>query len=63
LPPYATQLNPVEAVWAYLKKHEIADLCPATISEIGDFARRRLKSMQRRPRLVQAFCRQAGLEP
>ena len=42
--------NPVEAIWAYLKKHEIANLCLNTIAEVSDFARRRLKSMQRRPR-------------
>ena len=62
LPPYAPELNPVEAIWAYLKKHEIANLCLNTIAEVSDFARRRLKSMQRRPRLIQAFWRQAELE-
>ncbi|MCC7040799.1 MAG: IS630 family transposase [Burkholderiales bacterium] len=61
LPPYAPELNPVEAIWAYLKKHEIANLCPATLHEVSDFARRRLKSMQRRPRLIRAFWQQAAL--
>ena len=61
LPPYAPEVNPVEAIWAYLKKHEIANLCLNTIAEVSDFARRRLKSMQRRPRLIQAFWRQAEL--
>ncbi|MBS1135128.1 MAG: hypothetical protein H6R02_2269, partial [Burkholderiaceae bacterium] len=45
----------------YLKKYEIANLCPTTIGEVSDFARRRLKSMQRRPRLIQAFWKQAEL--
>jgi hypothetical protein len=31
-----------------LKKHEIANLCLNTITEVSDFARRRLKSMQRK---------------
>jgi transposase len=61
LPPYAPELNPVEAIWAYLKKHEIVNLCLNTIAEVSDFARRRLKSMQRRPRLIQAFWKQAEL--
>lgn len=61
LPPYAPELNPVEAIWAYLKKHEIANLCPTTLAEVSDFARRRLKSMQRRPKLVGAFWQQAKL--
>lgn len=61
LPPYAPELNPVEAIWAYLKKHEIANLCPTTLTEVSDFARRRLQSMQRRPQLIRAFWQQAEL--
>lgn len=61
LPPYAPELNPVEAIWAYLKKQEIANLCLHTIGEVGQFARNRLKSMQRRPALIGAFWKQAEL--
>ena len=61
LPPYAPELNPVEAIWAYLKKHEIANLCLDSIREVGQFARNRLKSMQRRPHLVASFWKQAEL--
>lgn len=61
LPPYAPELNPVEAIWAYLKKNEIANLCVKSITEMSDFARRRLKSMQRRPKLIRAFWSQAEL--
>jgi transposase len=61
LPPYAPELNPVEAIWGYLKKNEIANLCVASIAEMSDFARRRLRSMQRRPKLVRAFWQQAEL--
>jgi transposase len=61
LPPYAPELNPVEAIWAYLKKHEIANLCPTHLAEVSDFARRRLRSMQRRPKLIWAFWQQAEL--
>jgi transposase len=61
LPPYAPELNPVEAIWAYLKSHEIANLCPTRLAEVSDFARRRLKSMQRRPKLIRAFWQQAEL--
>lgn len=62
LPPYAPELNPVEAIWAYLKQHEIANLCPSDLAEVSDFARRRLTSRQRRPRLVRAFWKQAELD-
>jgi hypothetical protein len=61
LPAYAPELNPVEAIWAYLKKHEIANLCLNTIGEVGEFARNRLKSMQQRPTLITAFWKQAEL--
>lgn len=61
LPPYAPELNPVGAIWADFKKHEIANLCPTTIAEVSDFARRRLKSMQCRRPLIQTFWKQAEL--
>jgi len=61
LPPYAPELNPVEAIWAYLKKNEIANLCPTTIAQVSNFARRRLRSMQHRPKLIRAFWQQAEL--
>jgi transposase len=61
LPAYAPELNPVEYVWGYLKNREIANLCAANLHEVSDFARRRLKSMQRRPKLVAAFWKQAEL--
>lgn len=61
LPPYAPDLNPVQAIWAYLKKHEIANFCAKDIGEVSDYARRRLKSMQRRPTLVGVFWKQAVL--
>lgn len=34
-PPYAPKLNPVEVIWAYLKKHEIANLCPTHLAEVS----------------------------
>jgi transposase len=61
LPPYAPELNPVEYIWGYLKNREIANLCAANLHEVCDFARRRLKSMQRRPKLIAAFWKQAEL--
>jgi transposase len=61
LPPYAPELNPVEAIWAYLKKHELANLCPTRLSEVSSFARRRLNCMRRRPKLIRAFWQQAEL--
>lgn len=61
LPAYAPELNPVEYIWGYMKQRELANLCLKTLGEVGTFARNRLKSMQRRPRLIAAFWKQAEL--
>ncbi len=61
LPAYAPELNPAEYIWGYMKQRELANLCLDTIGEVGAFARRRLKSMQRRPQLITAFWKQAEL--
>jgi transposase len=61
LPAYAPELNPVQYIWGYLKTHEIANLCASNLHQVSDFARRRLRSMQRRTSLVSAFWSQAQL--
>lgn len=61
LPPYAPELNSGDYTCGYLKNREIANLCAANLHEASDFARRRLKSMQRRPRLISAFWKQTEL--
>jgi len=61
LPPYAPELNPVEYIWGYMKQRELANLCLETIGQIGAYARNRLKSMQRRPRIIAACWEQAEL--
>ena len=61
LPGYAPELNPVEYLFGHAKQHELANLCLQTIEEVKGYATRRLKAMQRRPRLIQAFWQQADL--
>ncbi len=61
LPGYAPELNPVEYIWAHLKQHELANLCPADLWALGAEARRALRNMRRRPTLVRAFWIQAEL--
>jgi transposase len=63
LPAYAPELNPVEYLWAYLKQHEIANLCAQTIGEVANYASRRLKSMQHRHDLIRGCWKHAGLHP
>jgi transposase len=61
LPGYAPELNPVEHLWAHLKKHEIPNLCPRDLWELSTEARAALRRMRRRPTLVIAFWKQAAL--
>lgn len=61
LPPYAPDLNPVEYLWAWLKRHALANYCPDSIAELSITARNKLKSAQRRTTLIAAFWKQADL--
>ncbi len=61
LPPYAPELNPVEYIWAHLKHHELPNVCAKDMWNLGEGARRRLKRMRRRPRLIRAFWHQSAL--
>lgn len=61
LPAYAPELNPVEYVFGYAKQRELANLCASTIEQVRRYATRRIKSMQCRPTLIQAFWQQAEL--
>lgn len=35
LPPYSPDLNPVEYLWAWLKRHALANFCPANLDELN----------------------------
>lgn len=61
LPPYAPDMNPVEYLWAWLKRHALANYCPNNIAELACTARGKLKSAQRRTTLIAAFWKQAEL--
>ena len=61
LPPYSPDLNPVEFLWAWLKRHALANFCPADLNELTYNARAKLKSAQRRPSIIAACWAQAEL--
>jgi putative transposase len=61
LPPYAHELNPVEPVWAHLKR-SLANLTKHTIAELIALVKSRLKRMQYRPTLLAGFLASTGLE-
>jgi transposase len=61
LPPYAPDCNPVEYLWAWLKRHALANFCPATLGELKLTARSKLKSAQHRQSIIVACWKQAEL--
>jgi transposase len=61
LPPYAPELNPVEYIWAHCKHHELPNVCANNLWDLSEGARRSLKRMRRRPRLITAFWQPASL--
>jgi transposase len=61
LPAYAPELNPVEFLWAWLKRHALANFCPDTLTELRHSARGKLRSAQRRPAIVASCWAQAEL--
>jgi transposase len=61
LPSYAPELNPVEYLWAWLKRHALANFCPDSLSELHTTARSKLKSAQRRRSIIAACWKQAEL--
>jgi transposase len=61
LPPYAHELNPVELVWAHLKR-SLANLTKHTIAELTALVKTRPRRMQYRPALLAGFLASTGLE-
>jgi transposase len=60
LPPYAHELNPVEGVWANIK-NGLGNLAASSADQLAAVVRNRLKSIQYRPALIDAFRAQTGL--
>ncbi|PZG18028.1 DDE endonuclease [Nonomuraea aridisoli] len=61
LPAYAPELNPVEGVWAHLKR-SLVDLAKKTLNELARLIKTRLKRMQYRPALISGFIAKTGLD-
>jgi transposase len=61
LPAYAPDLSPVEYLWAWLKRHALANFCPNSLAELKTTAHNTLRSDQRRPSIITACWKQAEL--
>lgn len=60
LPAYAPELNPVERVWSHLKR-SLGNLAARGIDDLAAIVKNRLKRIQYRPELTDAFFAQTGL--
>jgi transposase len=52
LPGYSPDLNPVEYLWAWLKRHALANFCPNSLAELKTTARSRRQSRFKRERMM-----------
>nr|WP_329282517.1 transposase [Streptomyces sp. NBC_01451] len=60
LPGYAPHLNPVEGLWAHIKR-SLANLAARTLNELETLLRRRLKALQYRHSILGGFLTGTGL--
>lgn len=60
LPGYAPELNPVEGMWAHIKR-SLANLAARTLSNLETLLRRRLKALQYRHAILDGFLAGTGL--
>jgi transposase len=61
LPPYAPELNPVEAAWAHLKMNPLANLVPEDALELADIAERHVRGFRHKTWLLKSFIRSTPL--
>jgi hypothetical protein len=61
LPPYASELNPVEPVWSNLKR-SLASLTKQDTGQLTVLVKTRLRRMQYRPGLLDGFLAKTGLD-
>ena len=60
LPSYAPELNPVEGAWANMK-NGLGNLAGRDVDQLAAVIKNRLKRIQYRPQLIDAFLAQTGL--
>ena len=61
LPPYASELNPVEPAWSNLKR-SLANLTKHDIDQLTALVKTRLRQMQYRPGLLEGFLAKTHLD-
>jgi len=54
-PAYAPELNPVEALWAWLKTNPLANWAPPNVRTLGTVARYHTRGIRKRSNLLRSF--------
>lgn len=62
LPPYAPDLNPVEAIWNHTKCVDLVDFIPNDLDELRTAVLKSLKVERSNPKLKRSFFEFAGLK-
>ena len=52
LPAYAPDLNPIEAIWNYLKRFELANHCMRSLDELRRSLRRAIERLRQRTQVI-----------
>jgi transposase len=60
-PPEASELNPVDNVWGYVKYGRLSNYTPSTLTELRSRIKSEFKRLQGRPDLLEASFRRTGL--
>jgi len=58
LPAYAPELNPIEALWSYLKRVELKNLCCPTLALLRAQLRRAVERVRHKTWLISSFFKQ-----
>lgn len=61
LPPYAPECNPIEWLWAWVKKSFFANLSAKSLAELSAAWQRALKIARAQPELVRSFFKASAL--
>lgn len=60
-PPYASELNPADGVWCYLKSSRLGNYAPLKLDQLRARVETELDRLRRRPDLLRGFIRRTGL--
>jgi transposase len=61
LPPYAPDLNPVEALWKHLKYDRMANFAPADVPELDTVVNQHLSEIRKDPNRLTSFYHSSAL--